>query len=117
MSSPDFREALKTASELKLTVVGRKTGKKHTIPIWFATSGQKLYLLPVNGTANEWYKNLVQNPTLELQVSGKKLTVAAHLTKDKKMVEDALNKFRAKYGSGDVKRYYPGQDVAVELTL
>ncbi len=117
MASSDFRGVLNSAQELKMTFVGRKTGKKISIPVWFVNDADKLYLLPVSGTANKWYKNILKNPTIELQVSGKKATAEARPIKDKKRIEEIVDKFRAKYGASDVKKYYPGQDVAVELSL
>jgi hypothetical protein len=33
------------------------------------------------------------------------------------MVNDVVEKFRAKYGADDVERYYPKHDVAVEVPL
>jgi hypothetical protein len=97
--------------------VGRRTGKKFSVPVWFATSGEKVYLLPVGGTKNEWYRNILKNPMLELKVSGRKTSAKAKSTQDMKMVTEIMDRFRSKYGAGDVKRYYPGQDAAVELSI
>jgi deazaflavin-dependent oxidoreductase (nitroreductase family) len=117
MTNSDFRTALDSAQELQITFVGRKTGKKFSTPIWFAKDGEKVYLLPVSGSASNWYKDVVKNPKIELQASGKKASVEARPIKDKKRVEEVMDKFRAKYGAGDVKKYYPGQDVAIESTV
>jgi deazaflavin-dependent oxidoreductase (nitroreductase family) len=116
-SDSDFRGALNSAKELKITFVGRKTGKKFSTPVWFVTDGEKVYLLPVSGTASSWYRNVVKNPMIEIQVSGKKATLEGRPVKDQKRIDDVVGRFRAKYGAGDVKRYYPKPDVAIELSI
>jgi deazaflavin-dependent oxidoreductase (nitroreductase family) len=117
-SSSDFRSALDSADELKITHVGRKTGKKFSTTVWFVSDGkEKLYLLPVNGTGSKWYKNILKNPKMELQASGKKATAEARPIKDKKRVDEIVDKFRTKYGAADVKKYYPRHDAAVELSI
>lgn len=117
MSDGEFRKALESASELNITFVGRKTGKKFSTPVWFVNDGDKVCLLPVRGSKSNWYRNLLKNPNMELRVSNKKTTASARLTSDRTRVEEIVGKFRAKYGAGDVKRYYPGQDAAVELSI
>ena len=117
MTNDNFRRVLGTASELEFTFTGRNSGKKFSIPIWFVMDGNKLFLLPVGGTRSEWYKGTLKNPTVELEVSGEKIGARVEPLKDMPRVEMALEKFRAKYGAGDVKRYYPGQDVAVEVSI
>lgn len=117
MTSSEFRKALESASELNITFVGRKTGKKFSTPVWFVNDGEKVCLLPVRGSKSNWYRNVLRNPNMELQVSNKKTTAKARPTTDKKRVEEIVGKFSAKYGAGDVKKYYPGQDAAVELSI
>jgi hypothetical protein len=36
---------------------------------------------------------------------------------DRNSVDDIVRKFKSKYGEGDVKKYYPKTDVAVEVSL
>jgi hypothetical protein len=45
-------------------VVGRKSERTISIPVWFVLEGQKLYLLPVHGSATQWYQNVLQNPQI-----------------------------------------------------
>jgi hypothetical protein len=45
------------------------------------------------------------------------LNATATPTSDVAKVEQVLDKFRAKYGAGDVEAYYPKQEVAVEVPL
>lgn len=117
MTDSDFRKALNSAQELRISFVGRKTGKKFSIPVWFVTIGENVQLLPVGGTKSKWYKSILKNPLIELEVSSKKVSARSRPTQDRKTIEDVMDRFRSKYGGGDVKRYYPGQDAAVELSV
>jgi deazaflavin-dependent oxidoreductase (nitroreductase family) len=117
MSNSEFRKALDSAQELKIAFVGRKSGKKFSTPVWFVNEGEKVYLLPVSGTTSNWYKNVLKNPKLDLQVSGAKTSAQGHPIEDKKQIEKVVELFKSKYGVSDVKNYYPRQDAAVELTV
>jgi hypothetical protein len=48
---PSSKEALKDRlsryRQIKISVVGRKSGRTISIPVWFVLEGEKLYLLPV----------------------------------------------------------------------
>ncbi len=85
--------------------------------MWFVVSGDKLQLLPVRGTKSKWYKGILKNPMIDLEVSGKKISAESHTIQDTKTIEEIMDRFRSKYGAGDVKRYYPGQNAAVELQI
>lgn len=117
IASDDFRKALASASELEISFVGRKSGKKFSIPVWFAAEGTTVYLLPVKGTGSDWYKNILKNPTMELEASGRRATAEAKPVTDKKQIDATMDRFRAKYGASEVKKYYPGQNVAVRLLV
>ena len=36
--------------QIKIRVIGRKSGKTISIPVWFVLEGEKLYLRPVQGS-------------------------------------------------------------------
>lgn len=86
-------------------------------PVWFVQDGNKLYLLPVTGSDSEWYKNLLTNAEITLAANGSKLSAKAKPIKDPKKVREIVEKFRAKHGAGEVKKYYSKFDVAVEVPL
>lgn len=117
MTDPEFRRALNSTNEIQITFVGRKTGKKFSTPVWFVDDEEKLYLLPVMGTSTSWYKNILKNPTIELEASGKRATVKADSTKDEKLVAEVIERFRRKYGASNVKKYYPNPNVVVKLSV
>lgn len=61
-----LRDRLSRFREIKITVTGRKSGRSISTPVWFAWDDDNLYLLPVQGSDTQWYKNVVKNPRLRI---------------------------------------------------
>ena len=74
-------------------------------------------LLPVQGSDTNWYKSLLVYPTLKISVNGEEISESGKPITDGNNVDDIVEKFRSKYGEGDVKKYYPKTDVAVEVPI
>jgi deazaflavin-dependent oxidoreductase (nitroreductase family) len=108
-----LKDRLSRSSEITITVTGRKSGRAISIPIWFASDDEKLYLLPVQGSNTQWYKNVLQKPSIRVGVRGAEADVKAVPVTDNAEVSAVIEKFRAKYGAGDIKKYYSKLDVAV----
>jgi hypothetical protein len=120
MSKADLNQRLNRASEIRLSVKGRKSGRDIPRPVWFVHEGNTLYLLPVQGSDTNWYKNLLVDSTLKISVNGGGEEIPAARGKpitDSNRVDDIVRKFKSKYGEGDVKKYYTKFDVAVEVPL
>ena len=117
MADQQFMTALDTSSEVALTVTGRTSGREISIPVWFVRDGDTLYLVPVNGSDSDWYKNLLEHPTIRLSEGNADLSARATPITDPAKVEQILDKFRAKYGRDDVAAYYPKHDVGIEVPL
>ncbi len=119
MSKADIRQRLERASEIRLSVRGRKSGRNIPRPVWFVHEGGTVYLLPVRGSETNWYKNLLVDSTLKISVNdGEEIPAArGKPITDSNRVNDIVKKFKSKYGGGDVKKYYPKTDVAVEVPL
>jgi hypothetical protein len=49
-SKDSLKERLSRYRQIKLSVIGRKSGRTIAIPVWFVLEGEKLYLLPVQGS-------------------------------------------------------------------
>jgi deazaflavin-dependent oxidoreductase (nitroreductase family) len=108
-----LRDHLSRYREIKITVTGRKSGRAISIPIWFVLENDMLYLLPVQGSDTQWYKNVLKNPLIRIGVRGAEAECQAVPIADPKRVSSVVEKFREKYGTGDVKKYYSKFDVAV----
>lgn len=50
-----------------LTTTGRRTGRLHTIEIWFALNGTTLYMLSDSGEA-DWVKNACKTPQVSIRI-------------------------------------------------
>ena len=111
------KERLSRYREIKLSVTGRKSGKTISIPVWFVLEGDKLYLLPVQGSDTQWYKNVLQNPTIRIDARGEEAEFRATPITEGRTVKSVVEKFRENYGARDVKRYYSKFDVAVVVHL
>jgi len=98
--------------EIKITATGRKSGRAISIPVWFVWEDDKLYLLPVQGSDTQWYKNVLKNPSIRIDARGEEAEVNVVPVADAKQVSSVVEKFRVKYGA-DVKKYYSKFDVAV----
>jgi deazaflavin-dependent oxidoreductase (nitroreductase family) len=104
---------LARSREINITVIGRKSGRTISNPVWFVLDEDKLYLLPVHGSDTEWYKNVLKNPSIRIKAGGAEAEVKAVSVKDATQVKSVVEKFRDKYGANDVKKYYSKFDAAV----
>ena len=112
-----LKNRLSRSSEITITVTGRKSGRAISIPIWFASDDEKLYLLPVQGSDTQWYKNVLKKPSIRVEALGAEADVKAVPVMDSAGVSAVIEKFRAKYGAGDIKKYYSKLDVAVAAEI
>jgi hypothetical protein len=115
MSKSNFYQELNSTSEITLSAKGRKSGRDIPRPVWFVHEGNTLYLLPNYGSDTNWYKNFLANQTLKISVSDEEISARGKPITDSSRVRDVMSKFSSKYG--DVRKYYPKPDVAVEVSL
>jgi deazaflavin-dependent oxidoreductase (nitroreductase family) len=108
-----LKKSLSQSSELTITVIGRRSGRRISIPIWFFLESDNLYLLPVKGSETQWYKNVLKNPAIRIDAGGAEAELQAVPITDPSQVSSVVEKFRGKYGRNDVKKYYSTLDVAV----
>jgi deazaflavin-dependent oxidoreductase (nitroreductase family) len=104
--------------EVNISVIGRKSGRTISNPVWFVLDEDNLYLLPVQGSDTQWYKNVLKNPSIRIEAGGgTEAEFKAIPVTDAKQVSSVVEKFREKYGARDVKKYYSKFDVAVVVAL
>ena len=106
-----------------LTTTGRRTGRPHTIEIWFGLSGRTLYMLSGNGPKRraDWVRNLTQTPVVGLRIGEVEYTGRGRVVEDPE--EDALarrlllQKYEPTY-SGDLSDWgRTALPVAVDLNV
>ncbi len=117
MDGVEVQKALDSSVELQITVTGRKSRREFSTPVWFVREGKTIYLMPVRGSKNQWYKNVLKSKRIKISSGRVSLELAAKLINDSKRVVSIADKFRKKHGVADVKRYYARFDAAVELNL
>ena len=112
-----LKDRLSRYREIKITVTGRKSGRLISIPVWFVLEDGTLYLLPVQGSDTQWYKNALKNPAIRIDAHSEEAELKAVPITDVAKVSSVVEKFRGKYGAGDVKKYYSKFDVAVVVQM
>ena len=116
MSKGDFKD-FSTANEIDLTVRGRKSGEDISRPVWFVHEEDKLYLLPVQGSDTNWYRNVLKNPNVKISAQTRELSGRARTVTDVNKVKEIVEKFISKYDKSDVQKYYSKFDVGIEFAL
>ena len=109
----ELKSRLARDRQIKITVIGRKSGDKISIPVWFVLEGDKLYLLPVKGSDTQWYRNVLKNPSIRIDARAVGAEFRATPITNAKAVKSVVEKFREKYGAKNVKKYYSKFDVAI----
>ncbi len=90
-----------------LTTTGRKSGRPHTVEIWFALSGLNLYMLSGSGRS-DWVRNIRHNPEVTVRIAGASFQGRGYVVED--AAEDDLarrllfDKYRPRY-EGDLTRW------------
>ena len=108
-----LKDRLSRYREINLSVTGRKSGRTISQPVWFVYDDDKVYLLPVRGSDTQWYKNVLKDPSIQIDARGADAEFRAVPITDQARVTSVVEKFRTKYGASDVKKYYSKFDVAV----
>lgn len=111
--SDALKDRLARYREITISVTGRKSGQTISNPVWFVFEPDKLYLLPVHGSDTQWYKNVLKNRKIAIDVRGAKAELNPAAVTDAAQVKSVVEKFGDKYGAADVKKYYSKFDVAV----
>ena len=63
---------------LYLTTIGRRTGRRHRIEIWFAEHGGRLYLMSGGRDRADWVRNLQANQRVTVELGNEVHDGVAH---------------------------------------
>ena len=83
-------------STLRLTTIGRKTGKRHTVTVWFLVDGETVYLLTLK-MKRHWPRNVLKNGHVELNVADEVLKGRAKRITDAKRLAHVKTLLAKKY--------------------
>jgi len=64
-----------------LTTTGRRTGKEHTIEIWFALHEGRIYMLSGGGDRADWVRNLRKTPRVRLRIGTQSASATARVVR------------------------------------
>jgi len=88
--------AVKDRGTLRITTRGRRTGKPHTVPIWFVVEDTTLYLATLNAR-RDWVRNVAKTPEVELDIGGLRLRGRATTVRDPALEAHIRNMLAGKY--------------------
>ena len=72
-----------TVPSLLLTTTGRKSGDKFIFPLFYGMEGDSYFIIASKGGAPQhpgWYRNILANPDVEVQVGTMKMNARARTT-------------------------------------
>ncbi len=76
-----------------LTTTGRRTGKPHTVEIWFAVAEGVIYLLSGGGGSSDWCRNLEADPAASFRIARTDYPVTGRRvrsTKEQRLARDCV---------------------------
>jgi hypothetical protein len=79
-----------------LTTRGRKTGNPHTVELWFATVGKKIYLSH-EGTYTDYMKNILEDGRVEFKIGKIQFKGKARIAKSGEAFELGKHALYLKY--------------------
>jgi deazaflavin-dependent oxidoreductase (nitroreductase family) len=80
-----------------VTTVGRKTGKPHTIEIWFSAHGSSVYILAGGGERADFVQNLTKDPAVVVKIGEHAYRGAGRIVTDADEVALARELIPVKY--------------------
>jgi len=83
-------------STARITTRGRRTGKPHTVTIWFAVDGATIYLGTLNAD-RDWVRNAAKTPDVTLDVDGVRVRGRAIVITDPDAEAHARSLIAGKY--------------------
>jgi deazaflavin-dependent oxidoreductase (nitroreductase family) len=96
---PDVLAAAAREREVKLTTLGRKSGKSHVVTIWVATDGRRLFIRSGEGLARQWPQNLLARGEGELQLGKLRVKVKPRLIAGPAEARAVSGLYKRKYGA------------------
>jgi deazaflavin-dependent oxidoreductase (nitroreductase family) len=64
-----------------LTTIGRKTGRPHSVELWFSASAGKIFLSH-EGDETDWMRNIIRNGRVRIRIGRVNLEADATILKD-----------------------------------
>jgi hypothetical protein len=71
----------------------------------------------MHGLKTKWFVDVEKSGRMSLKAKGWEMDGEPKIVKEARSVDGIKRRFAGKYGEGQVKKYYPTSEVALELTL
>ena len=101
-----------------LTTTGRKTNNPHTVDLWFAVAGGKIYLSH-EGAFTDWMKNIIKDDNVEFRIGNHRFKGKARMFPNGAAFEIGKNALYFKYygnANKDVIDDWFSESTIVEIT-
>lgn len=109
--------ALDGHSTLRLTTLGRKTGKRHTVTVWFLTDKETVYLVTMN-LQRDWPRNIMKTGHVDLEIGGTVFKGNAKPIRDAKRLAHVKTLLGQKYWAAWLASWFGmGPDGAFAVTV
>ena len=97
MTFRDVLEAHGRDGVCQLQTIGRVSGRPRTIDIWFATDGERAYMLAGGRHRAHWVRNLMADPRVRVRIAGQTLAGTARVIEGQDRETLARQLVAAKY--------------------
>lgn len=75
---------------LLLTTIGRKSGQPHITPLQYEEVNGDIYIASARGREADWFKNILANPNVRLQMRDRHFTAVAEPVLDPAHIADFI---------------------------
>jgi deazaflavin-dependent oxidoreductase (nitroreductase family) len=82
---------------LLLTTIGRKSGLPRVTPLQYEEVDSTIYVAAARGQSADWFRNIVANPQVEVQVGTQRFRAVAEPITDPGRIVDFLETRRARH--------------------
>ncbi|TLY10955.1 MAG: nitroreductase family deazaflavin-dependent oxidoreductase [Thaumarchaeota archaeon] len=84
---------------LYISTTGWKTGRQHTIEIWFVKYKERYYVMSEGNKRAHWVQNIIHNSKVSIKVSNKSFAGTGQVIESEEPVAAEVRKLmKAKYG-------------------
>ncbi len=112
---PDL-ERLDGRWNVRVTTVGRKTGQKRRVTVWFACDGGKIYLAGGRKVPH-WSRNIQKNPDVEVEIGGVRFKGTARILQGAKQATRVRQLMFKKYLLARLSGLFGGYKHAVPVEI
>jgi len=100
----------------RLTTIGRKSGQKRQVTIWFALEGDAIYLA---GGADrpQWCRNIEANPEVKIEIGGAVLRGQGRVLEEGPAAEAIRERFVRRYLMARMSRLFGGYSRSVAVVV